>query len=168
LETLIKAIDERFPGAVGVVSLEGDMPTLRVEAPRLRELCAWLASEAPTTWEQLTDITARDERPATPRFTLVYHLLSLSANRRLRLEVGVEEGEPQVDSVTPVWPGADWVERETWDMFGIRFAGHPDLRRILMPEGYNLHPLRKDAPTWGVDPGRHYREWDEGREDQGE
>ena len=88
-----------------------------------------------------------DAAPATPRparFVVVYHLFSLPLKHRLRLEVPVEEADAEVESLTPLWAGADWFEREVWDMFGIRFRGHPDLRRILMYEEFVGHPLRKD------------------------
>jgi NADH-quinone oxidoreductase subunit C len=78
------------------------------------------------------------------RFVIVYHLFSLSLKHRLRVEVPVEEEDPEVDSLTSLWPGADWLEREVWDMFGIRFRGHPNLTRILMYEEFVGHPLRKD------------------------
>ena len=81
---------------------------------------------------------------ASPRFEVVYHLLSLAHRHRLRLTVPVEDTDPRVDSVTPVWIGANWFEREVWDMFGIVFTGHPHLKRILMYEGFQGHPLRKD------------------------
>ena len=89
-------------------------------------------------------------RPGTARFVVVYHFFSLPLKHRLRLEVPVgedEEAEPEVDSLTPLWAGADWLEREVWDMFGIRFRGHQNLKRILMYEEFVGHPLRKDYPV---------------------
>ena len=86
--------------------------------------------------------------PATPaRFEVVYHFFSVPLMHRARLKVPVEESDPVVDSLTLLWPGADWFEREIWDMFGIRFQGHPNLKRILMYEGFVGHPLRKDYPV---------------------
>jgi len=81
------------------------------------------------------------------RFDVVYHLLSLSAKRRLRIKVRVEESNPEIDSMTSLWGSANWLEREVWDMFGIRFTGHPNLKRILMYEEFQGHPLRKDYPV---------------------
>jgi NADH-quinone oxidoreductase subunit C len=81
------------------------------------------------------------------RFTVVYHFFSLSHKHRLRLIVALDEADPEVDSLTSLWAGANWLEREVWDMFGIRFRGHPDLRRILMYEEFEGHPLRKDYPV---------------------
>ncbi len=96
----------------------------------------------------LSDITAVDYwKEKQPRFEVVYHLLSLGKNHRLRVKVPVPEDDAEVDSLTPLWRGADWLEREVWDMFGIRFRGHPDLRRILLYEEFRGHPLRKDYPV---------------------
>ncbi|MEO1996345.1 MAG: NADH-quinone oxidoreductase subunit C [Planctomycetaceae bacterium] len=90
----------------------------------------------------------RDENPwsepSTTRFVVVYHFYSVQHKHRLRLIVPVDEEQAEVDSLTPLWPGANWLEREVWDMFGIRFRGHPDLRRILMYDEFEGHPLRKD------------------------
>jgi NADH-quinone oxidoreductase subunit C len=85
--------------------------------------------------------------PGPSRFVVVYHLFSLPLKHRLRLEVAVDEDDPEVDSVSSLWTGADWLEREVWDMFGIRFRGHPNLKRILMYEEFVGHPLRKDYPV---------------------
>ena len=85
--------------------------------------------------------------PAEARFAVVYHFYSTARKHRLRLVVPVEEGDAEVDSLTSLWPGANWLEREVWDMFGISFKGHPDLRRILMYEEFEGHPLRKDYPV---------------------
>jgi NADH-quinone oxidoreductase subunit C len=85
--------------------------------------------------------------PGRGRFAVIYHFFSLTHKHRLRLVVPVEEAAAEVDSLTPLWPAANWLEREVWDMFGIRFRGHPDLRRILMYESFEGHPLRKDYPV---------------------
>jgi NADH-quinone oxidoreductase subunit C len=95
-------------------------------------------------------IPTRDQWPGPPadaRFAVVYHFFSLPLKHRLRVEVLLQEDEPEVDSVTPLWAGADWLEREVWDMFGIRFRGHPNLKRILMYDEFVGHPLRKDYPV---------------------
>jgi NADH-quinone oxidoreductase subunit C len=84
---------------------------------------------------------------ADARFAVVYHFFSLPLKHRLRIEVFLQEDDPEVDSVTPLWAGADWLEREVWDMFGIRFRGHPNLKRILMYDEFVGHPLRKDYPV---------------------
>jgi NADH-quinone oxidoreductase subunit C len=96
---------------------------------------------------QIPDREAWPGPPGQFRFTVVYLFYSMSHKHRLRLVVPVEEAAAEVDSLTSVWPGANWLEREVWDMFGIRFRGHPDLKRILMYEGFEGHPLRKDYPV---------------------
>ena len=99
-------------------------------------------------FDLLSDITAVDYwQKKTPRFEVVYQLVSLASRRRLRLRVPVPDDDPAVDSLTPLWPGANFLEREVWDLYGIRFTGHPDLRRILLYDEFQGHPLRKDYPV---------------------
>ncbi|HTO77166.1 MAG TPA: NADH-quinone oxidoreductase subunit C [Thermoanaerobaculia bacterium] len=109
------------------------------------------------------DVTAVDWKDRQPRFDVVYHFYSFSKNGRLRVKCGAADGE-DVPSIASVYLAANWPERETWDMFGIRFSGHPDLRRILTWEGFHGHPLRKDFPLEGVDTGAaiYPEEWPEG------
>ncbi len=97
----------------------------------------------------LSSISAVDFFPVEPRFELNYHLVSIPRRARLRLRVRLPGENPAVESVTSVWPGADWMEREAFDLFGIRFEGHPNLRRILLPEDWEGYPLRKDYPVEG-------------------
>jgi len=106
-----------------------------------------LRDHAETRFEMLSDLTAVDYLGRTPRFEVVYELYSLSLNHRLRMKVPVPEDDPVVPTASGVWKSANWAEREAWDMFGIRFAGHPDLRRILMYPEFEGHPLRKDYPV---------------------
>ena len=109
------------------------------------------------------DVTAVDWKKREPRFDVVYHFYSFSKNGRIRVKCGVADGQ-EVPSIAGVFLAADWSERETWDMFGIPFAGHPDLRRILTWEGFHGHPLRKDFPVEGIDTGAavYPEEWPEG------
>ena len=109
------------------------------------------------------DVTAVDWKDRQPRFDVVYHFYSFSKNGRLRVKCGAADGE-DVPSIAAVYLAANWPERETWDMFGIRFSGHPDLRRILTWEGFHGHPLRKDFPLEGIDTGAaiYPEEWPEG------
>lgn len=119
--------------------------TVVVPREKLIEALSFLKEQGP--FEMLVDLTAVDYyRRKTPRFEVVYHLLSLSQNRRLRVKTPVPEDDPVVPTVVPLWKGANWLEREVYDLFGIRFEGHPDLKRILLWEGYEGHPLRKDYP----------------------
>ena len=97
----------------------------------------------------LEDLTAVDWFPATPRFQISYHILSHSLKERIRLRVLVSEANPTIDSIVTVWPSANYYEREVFDLFGVRFDGHPNLRRIMMPEEWQGHPLRKDYPVEG-------------------
>jgi NADH-quinone oxidoreductase subunit C len=95
------------------------------------------------------DVTAVDWYPSEPRFQIVYHILSLSRKERVRLIVRLDSDSASLDSITPVWPAANFYEREIFDLFGVHFGGHPNLRRIMMPEDWNGHPLRKDYPVEG-------------------
>ncbi len=143
---------ERFGKAVLAVEESLDCPTVRLDREAIVEACHYLKNEH--GYEQLMDLCGVDmlEYPDwpedAPRFQVVYHLLSVSRNRRIRLKVGVGERE-LVDSVTEVWPTANWFEREAFDLFGIIFNHHPDLRRILTDYGFEGHPLRKDFPLTG-------------------
>ena len=100
-------------------------------------------------YERLSTVTAVDRYPGSPRFELVYHLQSVSRNERLRLKCRLSGDNPEIESATAVWRSANWYEREVFDLFGIRFLNHPNLRRIMMPEEWEGHPLRKDYPVTG-------------------
>lgn len=119
--------------------------TLVVPREHLFEVLRFLKEQ--NSFEMLIDLTAVDYLGRKePRFEAVYHLLSLTQNRRLRVKTPVPESDPVVPSVVPLWKAANWLEREVYDLFGIRFEGHPDLKRILLWEGFEGHPLRKDYP----------------------
>ena len=137
---------ERFGGDVlGTHAWRGD-PTAEVAPGRLVEICLFLRDDPELAFDFLCDVTAVDYLGSVPRFEVVYHLKSVSRGHRVRLKARVSEDDPRVPSVVEVWRGADWMERETWDMYGIRFDGHPDLRRIYLYEEFQGHPLRKDYP----------------------
>jgi NADH-quinone oxidoreductase subunit C len=121
--------------------------TVEVTSDAVVEACRTLKENL--NFERLSSVTAVDRYPSEPRFEVVYHLQSIVRNERLRLKVLLAGEDPQIDSVTGVWRAANWFERETYDMFGIRFRNHPDLRRILMPDDWEGHPLRKDYPITG-------------------
>lgn len=123
--------------------------TINIRANHLRAVCEFLRDEPDLSFKYLSDVTALDHYPSEPRFETVYHLLSFETNERLRLKVRIPGENPRVDSMVPVWPAANAFEREVFDLFGIYFQGHPDLRRILMPEDWEGHPLRKDYPVQG-------------------
>lgn len=126
----------------------GDL-TLTVERSAIREVCRWLKENEDAPFNLFLDICGQDRFPNEPRFRVIYHLYAFPANLRLRLEVEAGSENLEIDSVVPVWKGADWFEREVFDLFGVRFAGHPDLRRILSPDNFGDHPLRKDFPLEG-------------------
>jgi len=109
-------------------------------------LLAALQAARASGFSLLSDLTAVDRYPATPRFEVVYHLTAPDARSKIRLKARIEETRASVPSATPVWPGANWLEREVYDLYGIRFDGHPDLKRILMPDDWEGYPLRKDFP----------------------
>ena len=125
-----------------------DMPTVYVDREHIVEVCLALRDDPALQFAFLADVTAVDYLPAEPRFEAVYHMVSIGASpKRLRVKVRVPGGDPRVPSVVPVWPTAGWLEREVFDLFGITFDGHPDLRRILTPDDWVGHPLRKDYPV---------------------
>ena len=123
-----------------------------VDASRIVPVMRFLRDDPDLQFDMLTDLTAVDWLGRGPRFDVVYHVFNHETNHRVRMKVTAGEDD-EVPSVTPVWAGANWCEREAYDMYGIRFADHPDPTRILMWEGFNGHPLRKDFPIEGVDTG---------------
>lgn len=145
---ILERIDEGLPGIVlDQHCFRGDA-TVRVPAERLLALLDFLYDEG---FQMLVDITAVDGYQRDPRFEVVYHLLNLASQERLRIQVPVGENRP-VPSLTGRFRAATWFEREIFDLFGIPFTGHPDLRRLLMWEDFPGHPLRKDFPLDGGDP----------------
>jgi len=127
----------------------GDV-TVTTEPDVLLDSLAYLRDQEDLGFGFLSDVTATDWPDLEPRFWVVYHLLSMDHAHRVRVKVGLPAGDPRVPSVTPMFPTANWLEREVFDFFGIVFEGHPDLRRIEMPEDWVGHPLRKDEPMGGV------------------
>lgn len=136
----------------------GDAPAgaeqiyVRVPADRLLDVMRFLHDDEACAFEQLCDLTCVDYLnfpKARDRYGVTYSLLSLSRNHRLWVKCFVNDPSPEVPSVTGIWAGAEWLEREVWDMFGVRFTDHPDLRRILTWEAFEAHPLRKDYPLRG-------------------
>jgi NADH-quinone oxidoreductase subunit C len=131
-----------------VIEFRGET-TVVVPREHLRRAAEFLTSEPSLRFSFLSDITTVDRFPLEPRFEVNYHLLSLDRRERLRLKVRLPGNDASVPSVVSVWPTANWHERENFDLMGIRFEGHPDLRRILMPDDWEGHPLRKDYPVEG-------------------
>jgi len=141
------ALISAAPGAVTGGSHDRQELMLEIAAERIVSACRYLKAEQ--NFARLSTITAVDWYPEEPRFEVVYHLHSPERNERLRLKCRVTGEDPEIDSVTAIWRGANWYERETFDLFGIRFRNHPDLRRIMLPEDWEGYPLRKDYPVTG-------------------
>ena len=131
-----------------VVEYRGET-TIVVPKELLRATAQQCRDNPALDFNLLSDATCVDRFPLEPRFELNYHLLSIPRRDRARLRTSVSLQDPVIDSLVPVWPGANWLEREIFDLFGIRFEGHPDLRRILLPDGFEGAPLRRDFPVEG-------------------
>lgn len=147
--SIIETLKTAVPQASYEVGTSVDFPTVYVPAASLVETCRALRDTPSLGFNVLVEVTAADYLPREPRFEVVYHLLSIPNRARLRVKVRVASSEVNgvVPTVQGVWPAAGWPEREVWDMFGIVFAGHGDLRRLLMPEDWEGHPARKDYPV---------------------
>jgi NADH-quinone oxidoreductase subunit C len=140
---LLEAIRSRYPGAVSEAVVFRGQPCIVVAKEGLIPVGEFLKSNEGGAYVFLTDETAVDYPKREKRFEIIYQLYSFRLNNRLRLKVMAGEGE-KVPSVTRLWPTANWLEREVFDMFGVEYEGHPDLKRILLPDGWTGHPLRKD------------------------
>jgi len=150
---LAEAIKERFPDQVLGTEAFRDQVTLDIRREGIVDLCRTLHDDTDFAMDFLADLCGVDFLgKRTPRYAVVYNLYSMTHRHRIILRAGVPEDDPRIDSVVPIWIGADWHEREAYDMYGISFTGHPDLRRVLMPEDYEGHPLRKDYPVKGPGP----------------
>lgn len=145
---LIEHIRSKFPDLVLASHDQCGDQTVIIRKDGIVTLMKYLKYDPSLDFNILMDLTAVDylKMGEVPRFEVVYHLYSLKLNHRIRVKVPVDEKEPEVDTLTGFWPVANWFEREVWDMFGIRFKGHPNLKRLLMYEEFVGHPLRKDYP----------------------
>jgi NADH-quinone oxidoreductase subunit C len=126
-----------------------DELTIYINRADLKQACEILRSRSDTQFNFLADLTCVDVFPSEPRFEVIYHLLSHSQKVRVRLIAKVPGGDPSIESLMGLWPAANFFEREVFDLFGVRFLGHPNMRRIMMPEDWEGHPLRKDYPVEG-------------------
>ncbi len=148
----IQATIDRLTGAFPAVETSEFRGQPRVVVPRESIFDALTLLKEESGFDMLVDATCVDYlayRGARGRFGLVYLLLNTESGERLTVRTFVDDPDPAVPSVVPLWEGANWLEREVWDLFGIRFEGHPDLRRIVLPEEFSAHPLRKDYPMQG-------------------
>lgn len=142
---VLEDLKQEFKEKIKEISVEFGDEVVAVDSAFLLDIAKFLKN-APYAFTMLLDLTCVDFKDQKERFQMVYHLFSLSNNLRLRLKTPLPEKEPFIDSLTPLWKNANWLEREVYDMFGIQFRGHPDLRRIFMYDGFKGHPLRKDYP----------------------
>jgi len=150
-QNLVQALSAQFGEDVQALSATSDMPTFRVAENRLKDVLHYLKTAATPKFQRLDDLSAIDEsarrqRDRFPDYTMVYHLLSFDSASRVRLKVDLQGQDPATPSITDIWPSANWYEREVFDLMGIRFEGHPNLRRIIMPPDWEGHPLRKSHP----------------------
>ena len=142
---LRRLLDQHAASVLDTHARLGDATAI-VPKDKLVAVMRFLRDDPELAFDMLTDLTCVDYLGEEPRFEMVYHLYSVAKNHRLRVKVRVGEEKPEIDTLIPVWPSANWLEREIWDMYGIRFRGHPDLRRILLYDEFEGHPLRKDYP----------------------
>jgi NADH-quinone oxidoreductase subunit C len=141
------AVDAFDADAIKAGKIDRGELTLEIAPAKIVSVCGFLKYDQ--KFVRLSTVTAVDRYPAEPRFEVVYHLHSIERNERVRLKCRVRGEDPVIESVTGVWRGANWYERETFDLFGIKFLNHPDLRRIMLPDNWEGHPLRKDYPVTG-------------------
>lgn len=149
-ELLSNKLSEVFPDVEFTFSEFRNDLSITFTKENIIDVCDFLKSDDDLKFHLLEDITAIDWAKRSDRFTVVYIIYSLHLNKRIILRVGVDEKECSVDTVSSVWASAEWYERETYDMYGITFNNHPDLRRMYMPEEFEFHPLRKDFPLMGI------------------
>lgn len=142
---ILSRLKNQFPQFVKETFVSLGMEVAVIDKDGLLEIMKFL-KDKPQDYAMLLDLTCVDYLGQEPRFEMVYHLYSLSSKRRLRIKARVSEREPKIASLTSLWRNANWLEREVYDLFGIEFVGHPDLRRLFMYDGFEGHPLRKDYP----------------------
>jgi NADH-quinone oxidoreductase subunit C len=158
LDRIQSALDE---GQFETLEASDGMPFVRVARQHVPVVMQALRDSC--GFETNTLVSCIDRHPKSPRFEVIYQFLSLEHNDRVRITVSVDDEAPSVASISALWPGANFSERECFDMFGIDFEGHPNLERLLMPKDYDHHPLRKEFPHRGIEPDRLYREWERQR-----
>ncbi len=150
---IAKMVEEKFSGQILETTQQAGQVSITVKREVIRDICLYLRDDPALKMDHLADLTAVDYSRypgnAGPRFEAVYNLISTEYRHRIRLKARMPEDDPRIDTVSSVWQTANWHERETYDLMGIRFNGHPDLRRILLPEDWEGHPLRKEYPLKG-------------------
>jgi len=149
-ELIINSVQRKFGKAIQEISDFRNDRSITIAKDKLIDVAKFLKEYSELQFVMCKDVTAIDWATRKNRFTTVYHIYSFKLNFTLRLKVNIEENPPAVESVVPIWLSAEWYERETFDMYGIEFLNHPDLRRMYMPEGFEYYPLRKDFPLLGI------------------
>lgn len=149
-QEIIQRLKAQFPDSIEESDEFRDDLTVLVKRKDIVKVCNFLKNDPELAFDMIVDLCGVDMYRPEGRFEVVYNLYSLKKKKYLRLKVLVDEDDPIVDTVSVVWSGANWHERETYDMYGIKFKGHPDLRRMYMPEDFEYFPLRKDFPLMGV------------------
>lgn len=144
---IVAALEQAGPSLLVNASVALGELTLEVPAESIVRVCKLLRDEH--SFNRLSTVTAVDRYPVEPRFEVVYHLYSITNKQRVRVKARVGSDNLEIDSVIPVWPSANWYEREVFDLFGIGFRNHPELTRIMMPDDWQGHPLRRDYPVTG-------------------
>jgi NADH-quinone oxidoreductase subunit C len=154
---IAEEIKQKFPDEVIEVTNSRDQVSIVIKRGKAFDICRYLHDEPHLSFDHLQDLTAVDyQGKKETRFEVIYNLLSIRHRHRIRLKAQVPDNDPKIRSIVPIWAGANWHERECYDMFGIVFTGHPDLRRILLPEDWEGHPLRKDYPLKGPAPEKDW------------
>ena len=149
-ELIPQKLKENFPDIEFEISDYKEELTINLDKKRIVDVCKFLKEDPDLQFNYCSDVTAVDWAKRKNRFTVVYNIFSLNNSFRLRLKSDVDESDCAIDSVSSVWGSANWQERETYDMYGIKFNNHPDLRRMYMPEEFEHHPLKKDFPLMGI------------------
>jgi NADH-quinone oxidoreductase subunit C len=149
-ELIVEKVKEKFGESVEEISDFRDDLCIAIKKDHIVNLGKFLKEDPDLQFIMCKDVTAIDWATRKKRFTTVYHIYSFKLNYTLRLKSNIDDDPPTIETVSSVWQSANWYERETWDMYGIKFVNHPDLRRMYMPEGFEHHPLKKDFPVLGI------------------
>ena len=160
---IVEKLKDKFVTEIIDVSEFREQVSVSVKPERIIDICRYLHDDADISMDYLSDLSGVDYPERRIRFEVVYNLYSLKYRQMIRIKALIPEDDLSIDSVVPIWSGANWHEREACDMFGIVFNGHPDLRRILLPEDWEGYPLRKDYPLQGVE-GWEYKKFEELKE----
>jgi NADH-quinone oxidoreductase subunit C len=150
LTTVVDSLRSSLPDSILTVQEFRGETTVHVKKSSIVAVCTHLRDDAASQFDYCSDICGADAYTPENRFEVIYNLYSTSLNHRIRVKTFVDESDMHCPSVTSVWPGANWPERETFDMYGVIFDGHNDMRRMYMPEEFEYHPLRKDFPMMGI------------------